>query len=249
MGTKGRAGKGRKAAPTNSLPGGLSAAELDARRAERLATVDTLKTGRTPLKVIEVAERASALAEKVVQDFKVTHPPPPFACREGCDWCCYLTVGTTAPEVIRVVEYLRQTLSPEELHITCERVVELDDQRRRMSASQRSDARLPCALLVNHRCSAYPVRPLTCRGFNSSDAHQCELSLQAPRKVRVPNYVPQLRITTFVLDGMRAGLSESGLKGELLELTAALRIALTIPDAAERWLAGEAVFAPARLPE
>jgi len=46
---------------------------------------------------------------------------------------------------------------------------------------------------------------------------------------------------------MRAGLEESRLDGELLELTAALDIALTVPDAAERWLAGEKVFAPARL--
>jgi hypothetical protein len=156
-------------------------------------------------------------------------------------------VGTTAPEVLRVADYLRRTLSPEELRATVERVAELDDQRRRLPANQRADARLPCSLLVNHRCAAYPVRPLTCRGFNSSDAHQCELSVQSPRKVRVPNYVPQLRLTTFVLDGMRAGVSESGLKGDLLELTAALRIALTVPDAAQQWLAGEAVFTPARL--
>src|SRR5262249_8808448 len=108
-------------------------------------------------------------------------------------------------------------------------------------------ARWPCPLLVNRRCSAYPVRPLTCRGFNSSDAHQCERFLQAPRKVVVPIYVPQLRLTTFVLDGLRAGLSESGLKDDLLPLAPALRIALDRPDAAERWLAGEAVFSAARL--
>ncbi len=53
---------------------------------------------------------------------------------------------------------------------------------------------------------------------------------------------------TFVLDGMRAGLTESGLHGDLLELTAALRIGFTVADAFERWLAGEPVFAPARLP-
>jgi hypothetical protein len=46
---------------------------------------------------------------------------------------------------------------------------------------------------------------------------------------------------------MRAGLAEARLDGELLELTAALDLALRVPDAAERWLAGEAVFAPARL--
>jgi hypothetical protein len=37
------------------------------------------------------------------------------------------------------------------------------------------------------------------------------------------------------------------LDGDLLELTAALEIALTVPDAADRWLAREKVFAPARL--
>jgi hypothetical protein len=100
---------------------------------------------------------------------------------------------------------------------------------------------------VNRRCSAYPVRPLTCRGFNSRDAHQCELFAQPGGKATVPTYVPQLRLTTFVLDGMRAGLTETGLPGDLLELTAALRIAFEVPDAFDRWRAGEAVFAPARL--
>jgi hypothetical protein len=37
-----------------------------------------------------------------------------------------------------------------------------------------------------------------------------ERFLQSPRKVVVPKYVPQLRLTTFVLDGLRAGPSESG---------------------------------------
>jgi hypothetical protein len=54
-------------------------------------------------------------------------------------------------------------------------------------------------------------------------------------------------LCTFVLDGQRAGLEESRLDGELLELTAALDIALATPDATERWLAGEAVFRAARL--
>jgi len=248
MEKKGSTARARaREAPTDRIPDGLTAAELEARRAERLDAVETLKTGRTPLTVIEVARRAVVLAEKAVEDFKASQPPPTFACREGCDWCCHLNVSATAAEVLRVADHLRRTLSPEDLQATRERLARLDDERRRLPANRRADARLPCGLLVEHRCLAYPVRPLTCRGFNSSDAHQCELFLAAPRKVRVPNYVPQLRLMTFVLDGMRAGLSESGLKGDLYELTGALRIALTVPDAAERWLAGEAVFAPARL--
>jgi hypothetical protein len=88
---------------------------------------------------------------------------------------------------------------------------------------------------------------VTCRGFNSRDARRCELSLDPRRRLPIPAYTPQLWSNTFALDGMRAGLGESSLKGELLELTAALRIALEQPDAVERWLGGEPIFASARL--
>ena len=228
-------------------PGGLGGRELDARRAERLQTVQILKDGRTPLTIIAIADRATALTEEAIRDVKRAYPPPPLACREGCDWCCYLRVGTAAPEVFRIVSYLRQTLSPEELQATRDRIVKLDEERRQLRASKRADARLPCPLLVERRCAAYPVRPLTCRGFNSSDAHQCELFLKLGKKVTVPAYHAQIRLTTFILDGMRAGVSEAGLKGDLLELTAALRVAFEVPDAFERWQAGESVFAAARL--
>jgi Fe-S-cluster containining protein len=149
--------------------------------------------------------------------------------------------------VLRIAAHLRQTLTPEQLHTTRARIKSLLEQRQALRSDRRSRARLPCALLVEDRCSIYSVRPLTCRGFNSSDARQCERSLEPGSQVVVPSYAPQQRLYTFVLDGMRAGLAESRLDGELLELTAALDIALTVPDAAERWLAGEKVFAPARL--
>jgi Fe-S-cluster containining protein len=158
-----------------------------------------------------------------------------------------LRVGTSAPEVFRIVAYLRQTLAATALENIRQRLVKMDDERRQLRIDKRGRAGLPCALLVDRRCSAYPVRPLTCRGFNSSDARQCERFLKLGHKVTVPSYTPQLRLTTFVLDGMRAGVTEAGLKGDLLELTAALRIAFEVPDALRRWLDGEPVFAPARL--
>jgi hypothetical protein len=227
-------------------PGAAAGLELDARRLQRLKTAEVLRGGRFPLKLIEVAEHGTALAEQFIEKAMAVDPPPPFACREGCDWCCHLPVGTSAPEVVRIAAYLRQTLSPEELQATRERVARADDARRGLRADRRARARLPCALLVDHRCSAYPARPLTCRGFNSRDAARCKQFVESRSRVALPMYQPQQRLTTFVLDGTRAGLAAVGLKDDLLELAAALRIALDVPDAAERWLAGEPVFAPAR---
>jgi hypothetical protein len=46
--------------------------------------------------------------------------------------------------------------------------------------------------------------------------------------------------------GMDLGSEELGLEHDTLELTIALRIALDTPNAIERWLAGERLFAAAR---
>lgn len=220
--------------------------ELDARRAARLRAAECLRGSRTPLTVIDLASASAALAEEATAAAEKVQPPPALACREGCDWCCHLTVGTSAPEVLRIAAFLRQTLSAEDLSSLVERARRLADERRRLRPDQRTRAHLPCALLVEHRCQAHAVRPLTCRGANSQDARRCQAALGSA-KFSVPAYAPQQRLATFVLDGLRSGLTESGLSGDLLELTAALRIALETPDAAERWLAGEPIFTPARL--
>jgi Fe-S-cluster containining protein len=223
--------------------------EFEARRGQRLKTAEILRRGRTPLQVIEVAKTAAELADQAIQTAVTRFPPrPPIACQEGCAWCCYKLVGTTVPEVFRIVEYLRQNLPADELHAAQERIVQTDEQRRSLKEDRWQAARLPCSLLVNNRCSVYPVRPLTCRGYNSSDPQTCEQTVKVRELVEVPSHAPQHRLAAFVLDGLRAGLAESGLRNERLELTAALRIAFATPDALERWLAGEAVFTPAKLP-
>jgi Fe-S-cluster containining protein len=228
---------------------GVSGLEMDARRTQRLQTVSLLRTARTPLQVVQIAEQAVTVADEAVDTARTKSPPKEAsACRKGCAWCCYKTVGTAAPEVLRIADYLWKTLSPDAFQALCERIDHLVEQRRKRAAQRSSTAPLPCGLLDNGRCLAYPVRPLTCRGYNSSDAQQCERSLNPANQAVVPVYAPQQRLTTFVLDGMRAGLAEARLPGELLELTAALRVALNVPDAAQRWLNGEAVFASARFP-
>jgi hypothetical protein len=221
---------------------------LDARAAERRKTAAILANKRTPLAVIEAAEHANGIARDALEGARKAYPPPALDCQEGCAWCCYQQVGTSAPEVIRIVTYLRQTLSPVELTALKERVAHVHAQKQGLSRAQRRESKLPCPLLVDQRCTAYPVRPLTCWGCNSADVRACEMSVKQPgRGAARPDYVPQRRLAAFVLDGLRAGLVEAGLKGDLLELVAALHVALQKPAAAELWLAGKPVFASANM--
>ena len=142
-----------------------------------------------------------------------------------------------------IAEQLRATLSAEALVAVTERVVELDTLTRGMTAQERFSQRRPCAMLVDNRCSIYQVRPILCRGWTSYDAAQCERALrQAEENLPVDNNAQIRQAAAEVEQGLLAATREAGLPTRQLELTAALRIALETPDAAERWAGGEDVF-------
>jgi len=101
--------------------------------------------------------------------------------------------------------------------------------------------------LVDNVCSVYPVRPLVCRGFNSYDAYACEMQKSFLQEdVTIEGYAHQGRAAQAALAGLRRGLEEGGLSGDVLDLAPALRIVLTTPNVAQRWLSSEPVFEGAR---
>jgi Fe-S-cluster containining protein len=227
---------------------GAAGLEFDARRLVRQQTAASLKNGRTPLSVLDAAELVLTLADEFMQTAQQRQPPrPPLVCQPGCSWCCHQRVGVSTLEVLRIVADLRSRLSPDELQAVRERLRHHERSRRAPGVDSWAAARLPCPLLVEQRCSIYAVRPLTCRGFNSRDARQCEAAVTLRAPVEIPQYAPQKLIATFALDGARAGQAEAGLSSELLELTAALQCALATEDPAASWLAGEPLFATAKL--
>lgn len=217
-------------------------AELDARRVQRLQTRELLQTARTPLQVVAVADAAAGRTDQAIAN--LPRSPRPSACQEGCAWCCYRKVGVAAAEVIRIVRYVAEQFTPAEAEALRDRVTRLAEQRRTLP----DPSRLPCPLLHDNRCSVYAVRPLTCRGYNSADADACAQWVKTGKAVPIPKDERQQRLATFILDGLRAGLQEVRLQGDLLELTAALRMAMTNANVAEDWLQGKPSFAAARMP-
>ncbi len=176
--------------------------------------------------------------------------PAPTACREGCNYCCHLQVEISVPELVTLVAYIVENFSKEEIEALKGRVYEAERQTRGLNSYERLFARVLCPLLSDGRCSVYPARPLVCRGYNSHNWAICAQDLNYPRSWRlIPHDNAQKNIYSDVLDGLSTGLKEEGLSSELLELIAALRIALEQPDAGERWLAGEPVFQPAIAPD
>lgn len=211
----------------------------------RAAVGDVLDHGRTMEQVGAAVVRADELATNLVDELASAEP---VACRAGCAWCCSTTVvSTSAAEVIRIATRLQETRTAAEIRVLVARLRQRAERIAAMEPERSRRARLPCALLVDNRCSVYDVRPLSCMGWTSSDATACESSYRSGWERQIPNGPRHLGIVVGVREGLHQALDARRLEADYLDLTRALLITLTEPAAATRWLQGEAVFAEARL--
>jgi Fe-S-cluster containining protein len=189
------------------------------------------------------------LAEQFVEGVKTQNPPAsPIVCRSGCSHCCYYRVHITPLEVLCLLQHIRTRFSDLELTALRHRVEEADGVTRGMSDEERGRAQIACPLLVDNRCAAYEARPLECRGYASTNVDACRQAFFDYDAWNVPLYLPRYSFFKSIQAGIGAAAIDAGRPFEILELTAALRIALEDPTAVSRWLAGENSFQAAALP-
>ena len=212
---------------------------------ERKALRPLLDRGEAVAAAAAARDRAAELLRAAI----AKEPPPlPVACAPGCPSCCVSKVAVVAPEVLRIAAHLRESLDPAALAELAARVSAADALTRGLSRTARARAGVPCPLLADDgACSVHAVRPLLCRGWTSLSAGACERHFADPDHVPVaPAFTVGYELASAVLAGLGRAALDAGRDGALLELVAALHIALTHPDAAARWEAGRPVFAPAR---
>ncbi len=169
-------------------------------------------------------------------------------CAPGCAYCCHLSVFASVPEILFLAAGLRATLTTEQLVAVTARVVEAAAAFAEASREERASAKRPCPLLdvATGRCGVYEVRPLVCRAYNSCDVGVCKTAFdEALVHWEMPVDLVQLSASRNVRSGLLAGVFAAGLDPGPYELACGLAVALTVDDAAERWLAGEPLFAAA----
>ena len=163
-----------------------------------------------------------------------------LACRKGCDLCCHLRVAATAAEVFALLDYLRQTVPASEWPALAADINERAGQIHALSPGQLLRTNLPCPLLVDGACRAYPARPLNCRAYHSLDYQACLDSFRNPAELDRGH--PQGAALARVHEGVQEGLSDllqaGGNDPGRYELVTALAEALVDDEARNRLLAG-----------
>jgi Fe-S-cluster containining protein len=152
----------------------------------------------------------------------------PIACAPGCTFCCHQRVGVLPHEAIALLEHLQNDCSPVDAAATEARIRANAGVIDQMTAAEHRAANLPCAFLVDGRCSAYDVRPSVCASFHSLSKDRCRHAFENPRDAGTPrNGRPvALELKAFadaLIEATEAGLADAGVTSARGELHQRLR--------------------------
>jgi Fe-S-cluster containining protein len=207
----------------------------------RQATRTLLRAERTTATVCHVMEKASRQAAALVEQSpqRAAH-----ACAAGCCFCCYLPVDITVPEALSITVYAQTMLTSDAFEALCQRLEGTVAHVRGLSYEEHARAHIPCALLVDGRCSVYPSRPLACRAWSSTSMSRCkEVFHGDPVTMLPPLDTDAYDAVWSVARGVAAGVKQARLDNKTYELHSILQRLLEKPEVVSQWLRGEDAFA------
>ena len=175
--------------------------------------------------VADYADTAQAIVTRAYQ--------PAIDCQDGCSYCCRKPgVLVTIPEVLRIVEHVRAHLDQDALARLRARAETYVRQLNGRHFNEPSAESVPCPLLVDEHCSIYPLRPLACRGYNSTSVDACRRA-----HADVAATVPIFAMLKDVTDGATLGavqcLEANGFNADLVDLGTALALTLATEPVSE----------------
>jgi hypothetical protein len=136
---------------------------------------------------------------------------------------------TLVPEFLRILDHVRSTFSADAMSALGARARRYASQIEGRSFDDPTDESVPCPLLVDGRCSVYEIRPLVCRGYNSTNVDACRRAHE-----NADELVPIFSVIKDVTDGATVGaaqqLTTAGFNDSLVDLGSALNVALAAGD-------------------
>lgn len=202
---------------------------LSSRDAGQSLTLTALKPGTSLPRLVEMAGDLAGYAEEAIAIVRDEYQPR-LDCKEGCSYCCCKPgVLVSVPELLRILDRVEATFDAAAIAALRDRARGYVEQLAGRSFDAPTNESFPCPLLTDGRCSVYDVRPLTCRGYNSTSVDACSRAHESS-DVLVPIFSVIKDVTDGATVGAAAALRDVGFNDALVDLGTALNIALETGD-------------------
>lgn len=121
---------------------------------------------------------AALYAHDLYEANTASMPTAGLACKAGCGSCCAAHVGVEVAEAFAIVRHLQTTRTPDDFKQLMARAAEIAAEVGDLDPGTRWLKQVFCVFFEPHSqsCTIYAVRPLACRGYNSTDLDACNLS-------------------------------------------------------------------------
>jgi Fe-S-cluster containining protein len=179
-----------------------------------------------------------------LQQVVATSSAASFDCKAGCAYCCHLRVEIRPHDAFLLAHHVSTRVDPAMRERLMDRIEETRQRVASLSREEHIRAGIPCALLVDGRCSVYEARPTTCRKYHSVSVETCRNAYNdtsAPLTGDIEDEQVRLAGNAIAL-GFAKGLEDAGYDANLYELHDALHRALTDPRCERRWRRGKRAF-------
>nr|HIL75193.1 YkgJ family cysteine cluster protein [Rhodospirillales bacterium] len=160
---------------------------------------------------------------------------PDFDCRKGCSWCCHQSVSVTWPELLIILDYLRQNLEPTQIDALKKRSKKKADEILEKLNNELNGPfhKIPCLFLEDDICTIHVGRPLQCRGGFSEEESYCKNLFEDTENTQKAVESGLLRGKFLIIPkliynsaqvAMTYAMKDFGMKGSTYELTLAISI-------------------------
>jgi len=191
-------------------------------------------------------DAATAVAKRAECALAYLDPNRMIKCRPGCSLCCRLEVAARPFEVIAIAAFIRSNISGEKFQQVRSRIKSTAKRYSSVDEKHGKYPFVPCPLLENDYCMAYPIRPSTCIVHTSFDYSDCNL-IHAKLPVKSN---PFFQSTVWSYADMRELLfrNETETSPDWLVFVTALNAIVDDPERhVEKWIAGEDIFLSTRV--
>lgn len=132
------------------------------------------------------AARSSLAAFDVLNGQMIEQRGVHLACGEGCSLCCSLRVEVFAHEVFPIAQHIRSHFTGAEISDLLIRLTAHSEKVTPLTPFEHATQNIVCPLLQNGRCTAYEVRPHSCRRHHSQDLATCQFTFDHPTDLESP---------------------------------------------------------------
>jgi len=173
--------------------------------------------------------------------------PNEIACKKGCGYCCHTIVMVTPAELFYIYNYIMTSLDDltrAKIFGGIKNQVQYFHGRSWFEIYS-NPRKLRCPMLIDFSCSIYQARTFVCRGYHGIKKNFCKNQYQNNLHISQANYGHLVDVYLNHLVAVGEACEEVGLEGDYISLVKGLGILIDQPDAMEKWMNGEKVFADA----